>query len=152
MKAWIKRSLIGLTVVTLTVGGLAACGHRGGHHGPMSDAQMSEMRGRLVERISGQLSLDATQQQHLNGLADQLMAQKKALAGQAADPRAEWQALIAGPRFDVARAQTLVAEKTEAVRNQSPAVIAAAATFYDSLKPEQQAQVREFLNRSRRGH
>lgn len=150
MKTWIKRSLFGLATVAITLGGLAACG-AGRHHGPMTEAQMTEMRGRIVDRVSSELSLDATQKQHLLALADQVQAQKRALTGGAADPRAEWQALIAGPQFDVAKAQSLVSEKTEAVRNQSPAVIAAAATFYDSLRPEQQQKVRDFLNRSRHG-
>ena len=150
MKTWIKRSLFGLATVAITLGGLAACG-TGRHHGPMTEAQMTEMRGRIVDRVSSELSLDATQKQHLLALADQVQAQKRALTGGAADPRAEWQALIAGPQFDVAKAQSLVSEKTEAVRNQSPAVIAAAATFFDSLRPEQQQKVRDFLNRSRHG-
>lgn len=151
MKTWIKRSLFGLAAVGITLGGLAACGH-GGHRGPMSEAQITEMRGRIVERASSELKLDAVQKQHLQVLADQVQAQRRALTGEGANPRAEWQALIAGPRFDVARAQSLINDKTEAVRNQSPAVIAAAASFYDSLRPEQQQQVRDFLQRSRRGH
>ena len=35
--------------------------------------------------------------------------------------REQFQGLIAGERFDASRAQTLVLEKTEAVRNASPA-------------------------------
>ena len=41
--------------------------------------------------------------------------------------------------------------KTAAVRGKSPEVIIAAADFFDSLSPEQQQQVREFMNK-RRGH
>jgi protein CpxP len=37
------------------------------------------------------------------------------------------------------------------VQAQGPGVISALADFYDSLKPEQQAQVREFMSRRRRG-
>lgn len=157
MKTWIRRSLIGLAAVTLTLGGLAACGHRSGWgpggHGPMTEAQIGQMRERMVDRIGSELALDATQKQHLQALADQLIAQRKALAGAAGtDPRSEWQALIAGPRLDVARAQALVSDKTEAIRLQSPAVIAAAATFYDSLQAAQQEKVRQFLQQRGRGH
>ena len=41
--------------------------------------------------------------------------------------------------------------KTGVLRSKSPEVIAAAADFYDSLRPEQQQQVREFMNKRRGG-
>jgi Spy/CpxP family protein refolding chaperone len=55
------------------------------------------------------------------------------------------QALVAGEKFDRARAQALVSEKTAAVNAKSPEVIAALGDFYDSLNPTQQAKVREFM-------
>jgi Tfp pilus assembly protein FimV len=55
------------------------------------------------------------------------------------------QAAIAGDRFDVAKAQARIDARAEAMRKDSAPVLAAAATFFDSLKPEQQAQVREML-------
>ena len=67
-----------------------------------------------------------------------------------ADPRAEVQSLVAGATFDRAKAKALVDAKTGAIQARSPEVIAAAADFYDSLKPEQQAKVREFMA-ARRG-
>ena len=65
-------------------------------------------------------------------------------------PRAELQALIAGSSFDRAKAQALVDGKTAAVRDKAPAVVTAMADFYDSLKPEQQQQLREMLAKGRR--
>jgi Spy/CpxP family protein refolding chaperone len=59
-------------------------------------------------------------------------------------------AVLAGSQFDRSRAQALVEAKTAAMREASPAVIAAAADFYDSLKPEQQQKVRGYLERG--GH
>lgn len=53
--------------------------------------------------------------------------------------------MLAGERFDRSRAQALVDAKTSALREASPAVITAAADFYDSLKPTQQEQVRSLL-------
>jgi Spy/CpxP family protein refolding chaperone len=61
------------------------------------------------------------------------------------NPRADIEALVAGPKFERERAQSLVEAKTAAVRSKSPEVIAAAADFYDNLRPEQQLKVREFL-------
>ena len=62
-------------------------------------------------------------------------------------PQQQMQELVKGERFDRARAQTLVDEKTQAARAAAPQVIAAMGDFYDSLKPEQQAKVRTFLER-----
>ena len=78
--------------------------------------------------------------------------QRNALVGTTGDPRAELQALLAGPQIDRPKASALIEGKVAAVNTQSPAVVAALADFYDNLKPEQQAQVREFMNhRGRHG-
>lgn len=68
-------------------------------------------------------------------------------------PRAEMQALIKGEKFDRAGAQALVDQKAGAMRAAAPDVITAMGDFYDSLKPEQQAKVRAFMERGpmRRG-
>jgi len=151
MKPWIKRTLAGLFGASVLLGGLAACSHR--PHAPWSssasETDRAEWRARMVERMAGKLDLDAAQKAKLAALADTLAAQRKAVMG-STDARAEVRSLVAGERFDRARAQSLVDEKSRAMREASPAVIAAAADFYDSLRPEQQAQVREFMQR--RGH
>jgi Spy/CpxP family protein refolding chaperone len=79
-----------------------------------------------------------------------LREQRNALVAGTPDPRAELQSLVAGTTCDRARAQALVEAKTAAISARSPELIAAAADFYDSLRPEQQAKVREMMS-SRRG-
>jgi Spy/CpxP family protein refolding chaperone len=144
MKPWIKKTLIGFAGATILLGGLTACGHRGAHErGPMSEERVVEMRGKVIERVSDKLELNEVQKQKLGVLADEMIAQRKALRGDSANPRAEMAALVAGEKFDRARAQTLLAQKTEVVQAGGPKVIAAMADFYDSLNPAQQAQVRE---------
>ena len=109
---------------------------------------MTEVRVKIIEKMSDKLALTDVQKQKLNVLADELQAQRKALKGDAAtDPRTEFKALMAGNTFDRARAQTLLSQKTEAVQSQGPKVITALADFYDSLTPEQQQQVRERLEK-----
>lgn len=149
MKTWIRRTLYGLFGATIVLGGATACGHRyEGHHGWHTSAEdQARFRERMVDRISGKLDLTAEQRQRLSVLADKLQEQRAALKGQTTDPRAEVRALVAGEKFDRARAQALVTEKTAAITGKSPEVIAAAADFYDSLRPEQQAKVREFMQR-----
>jgi len=155
MRTWIKNTLIAALGASVALGGMAfasnvrgGCGWHGGGH--MSEADMAKFRDKIIDRASSELSLDATQRQNLVALADTLHAQRQTLMPSGSNPREQLQALIAGERFDASRAQSLVLEKTEALRTASPAVIAAAATFYDSLKPEQQQKLRDFMARG--GH
>ncbi len=148
MRTWIKRTLFTLFGAGLVVGGLTACGHRYDHHGAqMSTEDAAKFRGRMVEKVASRLDLNADQTRRLTVLGDKLHAQRVALTGAGADPRAQVKALVAGDKFDRAKAQALVSEKTAALNAGSPEVIAAAADFYDSLTPAQQEKVRDFMQR-----
>jgi Spy/CpxP family protein refolding chaperone len=103
----------------------------------------------MVEKIGSRLDLDAAQKLKLAVLADKLQAQRAALRG-TADPRATLRGLFAGDKLDQAGAKKLIDEKTAAVQAGSPEVIAAAADFFDNLRPEQQQKVRDFMERGRR--
>ena len=149
MKTWIKRTLIGLAAATTLFGGLAAWAHN--HHGhgwrAMTEEDAARMKARVVEKVGSKLDLDAAQKAKLGVLADKLREQRNALVGSTTNPRAELQALMAGPTFDRSKATALIQDKVTAVNAKSPEVVAAMADFYDSLKPEQQAKVREFMAR-----
>ena len=148
MKSWIRRTLYGIFGATIVLGGVTACGHH--HEGrgwQMSAEDQARFRDRMIDRVSGKLDLNADQRQRLGVLAEKLQAQRAALKGTTTDPRAEVRALVAGEKFDRARAQALVTEKTAAISGKSPEVIAAAGDFYDSLTPAQQAKVRDFMQR-----
>ena len=153
MKAWIKRTLIGLFGASLLVGGLTACGQR--HHGwggaQVSAEDAAKWRERLLDRAAKELQLDDAQKQRLGVVFDRMREQRNALVGSTTNPRAELRALVSGERFDQARAQALIDEKTNAIRAGSPQTIAALAEFYDSLKPEQQQKLREFMDKRGRG-
>ena len=153
MKTWIKRTLIGLAGAAAIFGGLAAWAnsspYRHGWHA-MSAEDAATMKAKVIERVSSQLDLDAAQKAKLGVLADKLREQRNALVGTTADPRAELQGLVAGNTFDRARASALIQEKLAAVNTKSPELVTAMADFYDSLKPEQQAKLREFM--AKRGH
>jgi len=152
MKRWIKRTLIAVFGATALFGGIAAWAHqRHGHWQNMSEQDVAEMKTRMVDRVGQKLELDAAQKAKLGTLADAMRAQHQALRGAGTDPRGELQSLLAGPSFDRAKASAMLEGKLGAVQAQGPAVIAAAADFFDSLKPEQQAKVREFMAR-RGGH
>jgi len=147
MKTWIKRSLFTLLGTSVLVGGLTACGHR--HHefgASLSAEQYTQKRDKMVDKVAGRLDLTAEQKKHLQTLGDTLYAQRTALIGQTKDPRAEMKALVASEKFDAARAQALITEKTTALQSRSPEVIAALAEFYNSLNPAQQQKVRDFMD------
>ncbi|MEY8878156.1 MAG: Spy/CpxP family protein refolding chaperone [Leptothrix sp. (in: b-proteobacteria)] len=154
----------GMGGVDAMMGGPIGGGRHGEHHGPMSEADRIKMRDHMVERATKQLSLDDAQKQRLVTLLDKLYAQRVALNGpltgpangapaQAGAPAVQpLQALLAGPKFDRAQAQSLVDQKSAAIKSTAPEVIAAMGDFFDGLKPEQQTQVRAFLaHRGRRG-
>jgi Spy/CpxP family protein refolding chaperone len=147
MKLWIKHRLLGLIGATLVLGSLGACGHREHAFGTprLSPEEYAQKRDKMVDKVASRLDLNAEQKKRLSVLGDKLHEQRNAVMGQTTDPRAEIKALVSGDKFDKTRAQALVNEKTAAVQNKSPEVIAALADFYDSLNPAQQQKVRDFM-------
>jgi periplasmic protein CpxP/Spy len=153
MKRWLKRTLIGVFGASVLFGGLAACSHRyqhGGNWQGMSDEDVAKRKAWMIDRVAGKLDLDEAQKAKLGAVADQLHAQRKALVG-ATNPRSEIQSLVAGNTFDRAKAKAFIDGKTQTIQTKSPELIAAFGDFYDSLKPEQQQKVRDFMSRGRHG-
>ena len=151
MKHWIKRSIFAVFGVSVLVAGMTACGHR--HHefgAQLSAEEYSQKRDKIVSKAASKLDLNDDQKKRLASLGDKLYDQRTALIGQTKDPRAEMKALVTGDKFDTARAQSLVTEKTTALQTKSPEVIAALADFYNSLNPAQQQKVRDYMEG--RGH
>ena len=152
MKPWLKRTLIGVFGATVLFGGLAACSHH--NHGSgwqgMSDEDAAKYKARMVDKIGSKLELDDAQKAKLGLVADQLRATRQALTA-GADPRSEVQSLVAGNTFDRARAQAFVNGKTQVIQAKSPELIAALGDFYDSLRPDQQQKVRDFMSRGGHG-
>lgn len=147
MKTWIRRTLIGIFGATALFGGLAAwAGHA---HGRWHGGDPAEMQARMVDYATRKLDLDGPQKAKLEALAGTLQAQRQALKGTAENPRAELGQLISGPSFDRTRAGALLQSKLSAVQLKSPEVINAFGDFYDSLRADQQAKLREALARGR---
>ncbi len=153
MQTWIKRTLIGVFGATVLFGSLAACSSRG-HHGQgwqaMSAEDAARMKTKMIDKVGSRLDLDEAQKAKLGVLADKLREQRNALVA-GGNPRDAVRALVAGASFDRARAKALVDAKTAAIGTASPELIGAFGDFYDSLRPEQQAKVREFMASGRHG-
>ncbi|HYF16721.1 MAG TPA: Spy/CpxP family protein refolding chaperone [Ramlibacter sp.] len=149
MHRWIRNTLLGVFGASIALGGLTACGHSREHARWNASAEdQAKFRERMVDRVARHLDLNADQKAKLAVLAGKLQEQRAALVG-GTDPRTQVRGLVAGDRFDRTKAQALLTEKTGAVQARSPEVIAALADFYDSLNPQQQAQVRERLDKRR---
>ncbi|HYP82655.1 Spy/CpxP family protein refolding chaperone [Variovorax sp.] len=148
MRHWIRKSMLAVAGSAILLGGVAGCSMA--RHGEQDHA---EWRARMIGKVADRLDLDATQRSKLDALAEKLHAQRMALraAGGSGEPRAQVEALLAGPRFDQAAALRLVDEKTQALRAGSGELIAATAEFYDSLNAAQQQKVRDFVERRGRG-
>lgn len=173
---WLGTGLLALTVTACghqpmsgmtdggsRTGGMDSYGMMDGRPGhAMSEADQVKHRTRMLDRATKELQLDAAQQQRLGVLLDKMQARHQAMMGPAGgkSPQDQMQdkaqAVIAGDRFDRDAAQALVDERTQSLKAGSADIIAAAGDFFDSLKPEQQAKVRDFLKRNpggmRRGH
>ena len=152
MKRILRKTLFGLLGGSLILGSLGACAARNHGWGPGA-ADAAAFRSRIVDKAAGKLDLDAAQKARLVVLADRLQAQRQALRGGPSEPGAALRALVAGNTLDRSAAEQLVDERVAVLRAGSPEVIAAAADFFDNLRPDQQQKVREFMARSPRwGH
>ena len=144
----IRRIVLGVLGVTLIAGGLSACGHRGDHQwgANVTAEQYAEKRDKMVDRAASKLDLNAEQKKLLAAVGAKMFEQRKAMIGQTTDPRAEIKSLIAGPKLDTAKAQTLIMDKTTVLQTRSPETLAALAAFYDSLNATQQQKVRDLMD------
>jgi len=149
MRPWLRRTLIGVFGASLLATAFAAGACYRHRWTAMSDADLAKVQTRVVDHLGRRLDLDEAQKARLSTLGDQLRAQRQAFGGPGA-MRSEIASLVAGPSFDRAKAQSLVEAKTAAVGSASPALIAAFGDFFDSLRPEQQAKLRELMIRG--GH
>ncbi len=147
MRPWLKRTFVGLFGASALLGGVTACSHhpegRSGWRSASAE-DVARFKSRAIDRVAERLALDAEQRAKLGVLFDRLQEQRLALHG-ATDPRQDLAALVADATFDRWHAQDLINAKLGALRDKSPQVVAALGDFYDSLKPEQQKTVREFL-------
>ena len=142
MNTWLKRTLISAATSAALIGSIAAYSHGG----PMSAEDMASREARMLEHISKSLDLDAGQQAKLQTLTTQLHTQRDRMtAGGSLHDR--FKSLVAGNTFDRAGAQALLDEKVAQLRTSGPAMIGVAGDFYDSLRPDQQQKVRDFMAR-----
>jgi Spy/CpxP family protein refolding chaperone len=140
MKNLKKIILTGVTVTVVAVGASAFAQRGEGGH-----------QGRMVERISSKLELTDTQSAALATFAEELAQTRELMRGtEGTDLRSQMQQLVTAETFDQGQALTLINERAAAVQAKAPALVAAAAVFFDGLTAEQKARIQEFAEK--RGH
>ncbi len=142
-----KRSFKIVTAIVLTAGIVVGAAAYGKHEFRNPDRRASAM----VNFISGELDLNANQEQALVVLKDEVLVARELMQEQMQPTKDEIAALLAADGFDQARALEIINDKTAALNQAAPAVIAAFGNFLDSLDAEQKAELKKFKER-RDGH
>lgn len=142
MKRITKFAIIG-TGALLLVGSFTAC-HR--HREPEQRAEW------MMEKVSKELKLDQAQQEKLKTLSDEMLAVRKAMKKEFGNGREQLLALIDQPKLDQAKVLGMIQSHTQTINQRAPKIVAAMGDFYDSLSPEQQTEVRQFVKEHHEHH
>jgi Spy/CpxP family protein refolding chaperone len=143
-----KKILLASALSVLTFGGFAAYAGSGENcgfskHGFAMSGMHSEKRAEMmVKRMQNRLNLTAVQVSNLEAV-QQLFA--KYHQDKAADGKGALLSLLDAPSLDQAEALHLLQSRGEARKAQAPVMIAAMATFTDSLNNEQRAKLKKTL-------
>ncbi len=122
-------------------GGGHHVGYFGGHHG-----------GHFIERLRDQLNLTAEQEAQLDTALGKMREVRRATRRQRRETRTDMLALLESPALDQEKALELVASNVRTMEQRAPEVIAAIATFTDSLTPEQKRQVSDLFAQRMAAH
>jgi len=132
----ITKIVIFTSGAVLLAGSIAACSH---HRSPEQRAEW------MMEKVGKELKLDEAQQAKFKALSDDMLAVRKQMRHEFGGDRDQVLGLLDQPKLDQAKILGMVKEHTQTINQQAPKIVAALGDFYDSLSPEQQAEVREFV-------
>ena len=142
MKRLTKLTLI-VTSAVILVGSFTACQH---HRDPEQRAEW------IVEKVTNKLELDDVQQNNLKSLSDEMLNVRKAMKQQADEKHEQLQSMLEQPTIDQSQLLSIIQTHNQLINEHAPQVVSAIADFYNSLKPEQQAEIREFMQEHRDHH
>lgn len=140
-----QRSTKIIIALVLTLGIAGAATAVGKHRFGNPEKRATHM----VNYISDELDLDATQQQALSVLKDQLLNSRTVIHSDMADLRADATSLFTSDVFDRAQALELVNTRTAQINALAPEIVGSLGDFLDSLNAEQKAAVSEFVENHR---
>lgn len=132
----VKKIIIGTVVSLGIIGGLAT--YATAYHGGGINCHKSEY-------LANYLNLNDEQKQNLANLKTTIAAEKK--AHQENHPREKIMGLLSEPKLDQEKALAIMDERFTAIQTSAPKVIAAIATFTNSLTDDQRAKLKEMMER-----
>ena len=141
-----KRSLIFLTGGALLAMGVVACNH-GMHFG--TPEERSEW---MVQKVTGELELDQTQQARLAAVKDEFLDMRRDMRSDREQTRADLLAMLQQPTLDRDKANAIVAQYVDKVNTRTPQIIDAVGDFYDSLNDDQRAELNGFIRHKMEHH
>jgi len=136
-----KRSTKIVGTVVLSLGLVGAALAYGKHR--FSDPELRAEY--AMNYVSDVLSLDTSQEQSLGNLKDAMLTARSNLHQDFGPLHEELVRIVSADTFDQADVLATVEAKTQAVNAQAPEVVAALATFVDSLNADQKAEIVSFL-------
>ncbi len=142
-----KRSTKIITAIALTLGIVGGATAYGKHQ--WGDPQKRAKH--VVSYVSDELDLDAAQKAKLTALKDQIMETGQHMRGEMKPLHGDVSDLLAADSFDQAKALEMISSKTALINENAADVVAAFGGFLDSLKPEQKAEVLEFIEAKHSG-
>lgn len=132
--------IIAAVVVVLSIGTASyavAAKHKRGDHAEHADY--------AVGFIAKKLNLDATQEQALDALKDQMLVARNTMRSDMETTKADARSLIEADSFDQAKALDMVTNKTSTVDSIAPELVTALGNFLDTLDAEQKAEILDFM-------
>ncbi len=130
-----KRTIIYMTGIALLTTSIVACNRS-------TPAERGE---RMVEKVTEELELTATQQDRLSEVKNEFLDMRKTMQSNREQTKTDIQALLKQPTLDRNKANSIVNQHIETIHSRSPAIIDAIGNFYDSLDDTQRAELREFI-------
>ena len=106
---------------------------------------------RMIDKISTRLDLNDTQVMALNGLADELKETRQLMKGDGDSMRTEMRTLVTSNTFDQGKALSMINDRTAALQNNAPELVAAAAVFFDGLDSAHKEKITELADKMRKG-
>ncbi len=146
MKKSTKIVIAALTALGLS-GGVFAFGKH--NHWRMDPEDRAEF---VIQKATKKLDLNETQQQNLKVLASDMLALMKEMRDSREMHMQEVQQMLAEPVLDQNKALQLIQQKTQAINDRAPAVIASLGLFLDSLSGDQKAELQSFMDNHRDHH
>lgn len=136
MKKWIKKGLVGVSVLGLVVG-LTACGY----------SSPEEREARMVKKIASKLDLTEQQKPYLKELVGEFSAMKQQMKAQRQSQLTELKRLINQPAIETSELNTLIDQQTQIMGQHRETMLEKVVALHGVLNPAQKTELVEKLDK-----